>query len=38
MDMVAQVQIMDEAVYISHSSDTLRKSMYPSILSTAMGK
>ena len=28
----------DEAVSISHSADTIRKGMYPIILSPAMGK
>ena len=33
MDMVTQVQILDEAVYISHSAKTLTNCMNPSILS-----
>ena len=33
-----RVQILDEAVYISHSTNTRRKGMNPSILSPAMGK
>ena len=38
MDMVTQVQILDEANYISHSTNTLGKGMNPIILPPAMGK
>ena len=31
MTMVTQVQTLDEAVYISHSTSTIKKSMYPDI-------
>ena len=33
MDTVTQVQILDEAVWISHSANTLEKGMNPTILS-----
>ena len=38
MDMVIQVQTLDKAVYISHTPNTLRKGMNPTILPPAMGK
>ena len=38
MDMATQVQILDKAVGISHSTNTLWKGMNPAILSLAMGK
>ena len=38
MDMVTQVQILDKAVCISHSANTLGKGMNPTILSPAMSK
>ncbi len=38
MDTVTQVQILDEAVCISHSANILGKTMYPTIPSPAMGK
>ena len=38
MDMEAQVQILDEAECISHSTNTLWKSMNPTILSLAASK
>ena len=38
MDTVTQVQIPNEAVYISHSANTLGKGTYPTIPSPAMGK
>ena len=38
MDTVTQVQIMDETDCISHSSNTLGKSMNPIILPPAMDK
>ena len=37
MDIVNWVQILDEAVYISQSTNTLEKGMNPTILSLAMG-
>ena len=38
MDTVTRVQIMDEAVCISHSANTFGKGMNPTILSSAIGK
>ena len=38
MYTVIQVQTLDEAVYISYSTNTLGKTMNPTILSIAMGK
>ena len=38
MDMVNQVQILNEAVCISHCANTLRKGMNPIILSLVMSK
>ena len=38
MDMATQVQILDEADCISHSTNTLGKGMNPIILPPAMGK
>ena len=38
MDKVIWVQILDETVYISLSSNTLRKGMNPIIHPTAMDK
>ena len=37
MDMVTQVQILDKAVCISHSVNTLGKGMNPVILFSVMG-
>ena len=36
--MVTRVQILDEAVFISHSAKTLGEAMTPIILSPAMSK
>ena len=36
--MASQVQILNEVVGISHSTDILGKGMYPIILPSAMGK
>ena len=38
VDRTKRVQILDEAVCISHSGDTLCKDVNPSILPPAMGK
>ena len=38
MDTVTPVQILDEADYILHSTNTLGKGMNPIILPSAMGK
>ena len=38
MDMATQVQILDEAVCISHSVNILGKGINPIILPTAMDK
>ena len=38
MDTVTQVQILDEADYISHSTNTLGKGMNPIILPPGMGQ
>ena len=38
VDTAARVQILNEAVCVSHSANTLGKSMNPTILPTAMGK
>ena len=38
MDTATRVQILDEADYISHSTNTLGKGMNPIILPPAMGK
>ena len=38
MDLATYVQILDEAVWISHSSNTFGKVMHPLILFPAMGK
>ena len=38
MDTVTGVQILDEADYISHSTNTLGKGMNPILLPPAMGK
>ncbi len=38
MDTVTQVQILDEAVFISHNANIFGKGMHPTILSPAMGK
>ena len=38
MGTVTQVQILDDAVCISQSTDTLGKGMNPTILPPAMGK
>ena len=39
-DMATQVQILNEAVYISHSANTIGKGINPTILSSlpAMGE
>ena len=36
-DTVTRVQILDESVHISHSTNTVGKGMNPVILSSAMG-
>ena len=36
MDMPVQVQILNEAVYISYRANILRESMIPTILSSFM--
>ena len=38
MDTPTRIQILDEADYISHSTNTLGKGMNPIILPPAMGK
>ena len=38
MNTAMQVQFLDKAVYISHSANTLRKGMNPTIHLPAMGK
>ena len=38
MNTATRVQILDEADYISHSTNTLGKGMNPIILPPAMGK
>ena len=38
MDMAIRVQILDEADYISHNTETLVKGMNPIILPPARGK
>ena len=38
MDTAAQVQILIEAVYISHDINTLEKGIKPTVLPSAMGK
>ena len=38
MDLVTQVEIQDETVYISHCANILRKCMNPTILPSAFGK
>ena len=38
MESVTQVQIVDEAVYTSHRSNTPEKGMNPIILTPAVGK
>ena len=38
MDMANKIQILDEAVCISHSGNTFRKDMNPVILLPAMSK
>ena len=38
MDTATRVQILDEADYISHSTNTLGKGMNPIILPPAIGK
>ena len=37
MDMETQVQILDETVFISHSTNTLEKVINPTILPPAIG-
>ena len=38
MDMETRVQILDKAICISHSANTLRKAVNPTILPPAIGK
>ena len=38
MDTANQVQALDEAVCISHNSNTLGKGMHPNIFPPAIGK
>ena len=38
MDLVNQIQVLDEAVSISHSANILRKSMNSTVLHPYMGK
>ena len=38
MDTVTRVQLLDEAVCILHSANTLRKGMNPTILLSTIGK
>ena len=38
MNLVLRVEILDVAVYISHSTNILGKGKNPTILSPAMGK
>ena len=38
MNLATRVQILDEAVCISHSTNTLGKVMHPAILSSAICK
>ena len=38
MDMVTRIQILDQAVCISHSANILGKGMHPTILPLALGK
>ena len=38
MDMVTKVQFLDEAVWISHSTNTFRKGGNPTILSPTVGQ
>ena len=38
MGMATRVQILDKAIGISHSINTLEKGMNPTILSSSMGK
>ena len=38
MDTVTQIQIMDEAIFISHSANIIGKGINPTILPLAMGK
>ena len=38
MDLSTRVQILDKAVCISHSANTLGKGMHPATLPPAMGK
>ena len=38
MDRTTQVQILDEAICISHSTNTLEKTMDPIILPLVMGR
>ena len=38
MDLMNQVQILDEVVYISLGANTIVKGMNPSLLTSAMGK
>ena len=38
IDTMTLVQILDKAVFISHSSNTFEKSINPTILLLAMGK
>ena len=38
MELVIQVQILDEAIYISLCANALGKCLNPSVFMTAMGK
>ena len=38
MDTVTRVKILDQAVCISHSTNTLKKGAYPVIITPAMGE
>ena len=38
MNMATRVQILDQAVCISHSTDSLEKGMHPTILYPAINK
>ena len=38
MDMATQVQILDKAVCISHSANTIGKGMHPTIFPSTMSK
>ena len=38
MELVTQIQILDKAVCISFSTNTLREGMHPSVVTPAVGK